>query len=237
MSDISENYKRVRERLEEAAFRADREPEDVKLVVVTKGQPLSSVKEVIEAGATIFGENYVEESTSKITALSNYPQISWHMIGHIQSRKAKRVCRWFDWVHSLDSLKLARRLNRFAAINDKILPVLMECNVSGETSKYGFRAWDETFWDKLHEEFDQIVGLPNLRINGLMTMAPFLPDAEDARPFFIKLKKLKEYLKGEYPTTSWDELSMGMSSDFEVAVEEGATLVRVGQAILGPRPK
>jgi pyridoxal phosphate enzyme (YggS family) len=159
------------------------------------------------------------------------------MIGHVQSRKAEEVVRHYDWLHSLDSLKLARRLDRFAAETGRRLPVLLECNVSGEESKSGWPASQPEAWDQLAPEVEEILGLNHLEVRGLMTMAPFLPDPEGARPFFRCLVRLRDWLASRYQQTRWDQLSMGMSADFEVAVQEGATLVRVGSAILGSRTK
>lgn len=236
LGKIPENYQRVLENIGRAAERSGRRPSDVRLVVVTKGHPIEAVRAVLEAGADCLGENYVEEAVDKILAISTEDRVEWHMIGHVQSRKASLVCEHFAWVHSLDSLKLARRLDHFAGELGRRLPVLMECNVSGEQSKYGWSAWRKEDWSKLLPEFEQIVELPNLDVRGLMTMAPFLPDPEGARPYFERLRYLQDYLADRFPETKWDHLSMGMSGDYEVAVEEGATLVRIGTAILGPRP-
>jgi pyridoxal phosphate enzyme (YggS family) len=158
------------------------------------------------------------------------------MIGHIQSRKAKAVCQSFDYTHSLDSLKLANRLDRFAAEEGRSLPVLLECNVSGEESKTGWPAWQEAEWGNLAEALAPLFDLTHLQMHGLMTMPPFFEDAERARPYFQRLRRLRDFLAERYPGADWSELSMGMSADFQVAVEEGATLVRVGTAIVGPRP-
>jgi pyridoxal phosphate enzyme (YggS family) len=192
---------------------------------------------VAAAGAHRLGENYVEEGIAKIEALAGLTGIEWHMIGHIQSRKAQPVSEYFHWVHSLDSLKLARRLDRFSGEAHRKIPALLECNVSAEESKFGLPAAREQDWERLLPEIEAILGLPNLQVCGLMTMAPFLPDAEAARPFFRRLRGLRDFLAGRFPGSNWTELSMGMSGDFEIAVQEGATLVRVGQAILGPRPE
>ena len=181
------------------------------------------------------GENYAEEGASKKLALDNPPDLAWHMIGHVQSRKAGLVASHFDWVHSLDSLKLAERLNRVAGEQGRRIPVLLECNMSGEESKYGWQAWKESEWSILLEPFSQVLDLPAIEVRGLMTMAPFLPDPEGARPYFQGLKRLQGYLADRLPGTDWSELSMGMSADYEVAVEEGATLVRIGTAITGSR--
>jgi pyridoxal phosphate enzyme (YggS family) len=158
------------------------------------------------------------------------------MIGHVQSRKAKAVSQNFDWVQTVDSLKLARRLNRFAAESSRKLPVLLECNVSGEESKFGWAAWDELEWEQLVEEISPLRDLENLVLKGLMTMAPFFDEPEKARPYFQRLCKLRDFLAGRFPKQEWDQLSMGMSGDYEIAVEEGATLVRIGTAIMGTRP-
>ncbi len=239
---IRENYELVLARIEEAACSAGRAPQDVRLVVVTKGHPLETVQAAIEAGATCLGENYAEEAIPKIEAISGHPEVEWHMIGHIQSRKARLVCGYFHRVHSLDSLRLAQRLDQ--GMREQIagpllpgrrLPGLIECNVSGEESKFGFPAWQEEAWPRLLVEMGEIARLPYLEIRGLMTMAPFLPEAEAARPYFQRLRRLQEFLSRELPFIDWSELSMGMSADYEIAIQEGATWVRIGTAILGPR--
>ena len=231
---IQRNYFNIMERIDQAARVVDRELK-VRLVVVTKGQPLEKIRVVLDVGARDLGENYVEEGLSKISALEDPPQISWHMIGHLQSRKASQACARFAWIHSLDSLKLAKRLSHFAGEYDRKLPVLLECNVSGETNKFGFLASQEESWDQLLPEVAEIIQLPNLKVCGLMTMAPYSPSPEDARPYFKHLRRLRDYFKIQFPGGAWDVLSMGMSMDFEVAIQEGATVVRVGEAILGKR--
>jgi pyridoxal phosphate enzyme (YggS family) len=233
--EIKHRYQNVLERMEAAARRVGRSPADVRLVVVTKTHTVELIRTVLEAGAFHLGENYAEEAVSKKMALEGTPGITWHMIGHVQSRKAAMVAEHFDWVHSLDSLKLANRLNRFASEQGRRIPVLLECNVSGEESKFGWPAWQEAYWDTLLEPFAQILELPALDVRGLMTMAPFLADSEQARPYFRRLKHLQGYLINRFPDVDWPELSMGMSADYEVAIEEGATWIRVGTAIIGPR--
>jgi len=234
--NIRANFQRVRERICQVAHACGRNPDEVRLVVVTKGHPLDRIQQVLEAGATLLGENYVEEAVGKIQALAGQP-VEWHMIGHVQSRKAKAVCEYFSCLHSLDSRKLALRLDRFAGELGRRLPVLLECNVSGEASKFGLPAWDPTKWTDLQQDVGAIVALSGLEVKGLMTMAPFLDDPEDARPYFQLLRRLCDALAERFPQVQWDELSMGMSADFEVAIQEGATLVRIGTAILGPRPR
>lgn len=233
---IEENYRGVLDRIASAARSVDREPDSVRLVVVTKGHPVERVQAVAEAGALLLGENYVEEAQPKIDALADLGGIQWHMIGHIQSRKAKPVAENFDCVHSLDRMKIARRLDRFSAEINRRLPVLLELNVSGEESKYGWPAWDEEKVRELLGVVGKILAFPCLQVRGLMTMAPFLPDPDAARPYFKRLRRIQKVLIEAYPHTDWRELSMGMSADFEVAIQEGATIVRIGTAILGERP-
>ncbi|HZD55099.1 MAG TPA: YggS family pyridoxal phosphate-dependent enzyme [Anaerolineales bacterium] len=234
---IEHNFQQVMERIAAAARSAGRDSEDVRLVVVTKAHPLEVAEAAVEIGARRLGENYIEEATPKINALAGRPEVEWHMIGHIQSRKAQAVVESFDYVHSLDSLKLARRLDRFAGENERLLPVLLELNVSGEESKFGWPAWDDEKAAALLPEIEQIQELDHIRIQGLMTMAPFLPDPEQTRPYFRRLRQIQASLARHFPDTNWGELSMGMSADFEVAVQEGATIVRIGTAILGERPE
>lgn len=234
-SEIKDNYERVIARIQQAAKRSGRSPDAVKLVVVTKKQPLEVILPVIEAGARCLGENYAEEAVPKIQALSAQEGIEWHMIGHVQSRKSNLVSEHFSYLHSLDSLKLAARLDHFAGLSRRRLPCLLECNVSGEESKFGFPAWRETEWESLLLEFRQIACFPNLELRGLMTMAPYYEVADKARPNFRLLARLSEFLHKNMPDQDWSELSMGMSGDFEVAIEEGATWVRIGTSILGSR--
>jgi PLP dependent protein len=233
---IRENLKHVNERIEIAARSAHRDPADVRLVVVTKAQPIEIVQAAVTAGATRLGENYAEEASAKMEALGRPTGVEWHMIGHVQSRKARLVCDSFHLIHSLDSLKLAERYEHFAALAGKELPVLLEVNLGGEETKYGWPAWKEEYWEDLPPLVKQISTYSHLQVKGLMTMPPLMPDSEEVRPYFRQLKRLQKYLSQTCPQVSWNELSMGTSADFEVAIQEGATYVRVGQAILGPRP-
>jgi pyridoxal phosphate enzyme (YggS family) len=236
VSGIRLRYEQVRDQIDAAARKAGRRPESVRLVVVTKTHPLEMIQAVLEAGIRDLGENYAEEAVEKIQAVGSVDGLCWHMIGHVQSRKADLVAQNFNFMHSLDSLKLANRLERFAAEAGRTLPVLLECNVGGEESKYGYPAFEQMQWQALAAEAQQIAQLPHLQIRGLMTMPPLYDDAEKTRPFFKKLRELRDYLSKQVPHAKWDELSMGTSADFTAAVEEGATLVRVGTAILGARP-
>jgi len=234
---INHNYQRVLERISAAAWEAGRDPNAVRLVVVTKGHSIETTRAVILAGARILGENYVEEALPKMEALSGEFDLEWHMVGHVQSRKARPVCEHFACVHSVESLKLAERMDRFAAELGKRLTLLLECNVSGEESKIGWKAWEEEGWSRLADEIAPILEIRHLNIQGLMTMPPFFADPEATRPYFRRLRRLQSFFATRFPEADWSELSMGMSADFEIAIQEGATLVRVGTAILGERPR
>ena len=232
---IQYNFHQVLERIGHTARRSGRDPEDIKLVVVTKGQPLEKIRAVLAAGAWRLCENYIEEAIPKIEELKQEAQVEWHMIGHIQSRKAGKVCEYFDWAHSLDSLKLAGRMDRFAKEFNRQIPIMLEFNVSGEETKSGYPAWDKSMWPGLVDEVEAIIEFQNLLMCGLMVMPPFDPDPETARPFFARGRDLRDYLCLHVPNFVGQELSMGMSNDFEIAVQEGATIVRIVQAILGER--
>lgn len=224
MSQITRNLEEVRKRLEAAARRAGRDPAGVKLVAVSKTVDVGRIREAADAGQKIFGENYLQEARAKIAALGEAP--SWHFIGHLQSNKAKAAVGLFELIHGVDRLKLAQALDAAAAQMGKVQEILLQVNLAGEESKSG--ASPEAAPALLRE----IARLPHLRVLGLMTMPPFLAP-EAVRPYFRALKELRDRLQldqGPLP-----ELSMGMSGDFEVAVEEGATLVRVGTAIFGER--
>jgi pyridoxal phosphate enzyme (YggS family) len=231
---IRERYLRVQAQIALAAQSAGRASNSVRLVVVTKTHPLEVVRATISAGVKILGENYAEEAVEKILSIGE-AGVEWHMIGHVQSRKANLVAQHFDMLHSLDSLKLAVRLDRFAAEAGRKLPILLECNVSGEESKFGFPAWDAAQQPSFKNVVEQILQLPNIEPRGLMTMPPLSDSAEASRPYFVRLRRLRDELEKAFPRTAWTELSMGTSVDYAVAVAENATLVRVGTAILGPR--
>ncbi|MBI3167955.1 MAG: YggS family pyridoxal phosphate-dependent enzyme [Chloroflexi bacterium] len=235
VNSIRERYLGTLDKIASAAKRSGRSPEAVKLVVVTKAQPVEVARAAIEAGAVILGENYAEEGVTKIQSLQNFSAVEWHMIGHVQSRKAPLVAEHFNFMHSLDSLKLAKRLDRSCGDAGRVLPVLLEFNVGGEESKGGWEAVDESRWATLTGEISEILVMPNLRVRGLMSMPPLGETAEFSRPYFQKLRRLRDFLVSQLPQADFSELSMGTSSDYEVAVEEGATFVRVGTAIVGPR--
>jgi pyridoxal phosphate enzyme (YggS family) len=239
---IAHNLAQVQERIAEAALRVGRDPTAITLVAVTKTHPVETVVAAYQAGVRHFGENRVEEGMTKIPivrdAIIGSPP-RWHMVGHVQSRKARAAVEHFDYVHSVDRLKIARRLSRFAQQARLTLPVLLECNVSGEETKFGFELerWkqDEARQEAFFATVEEILELPGLAARGLMTMAPFVADPETVRPVFASLRGLLDALRGRFPSGDWRHLSMGMTDDFEVAVEEGSTMVRIGRAIFGPR--
>lgn len=233
--NLKSNYHKVLERIHRAAESVGRVPADVNLVVVTKGHSLEVLQTVIEMGVHHIGENRVEEALPKMKALPAQTGVQWHMIGHVQSRKAKQVCEHFNNFHALDRMKLARRLDRFSGEIGRVLPVLLQFNVSGEGTKSGWLVDDENEWNSLLPEVADILDLHNLEVQGLMTMAPYSLTPEDSRPFFVRLAKLREFLASQFPEANWDQLSMGMSTDYEVGIQEGATYVRIGTAILGER--
>lgn len=236
VSQIKQNLAAVRSRMAAAAERSGRDAGDVRLVAVTKLQPIEVVQAGIQAGIQCFGENYPEEAEEKINSLSVGADVEWHMIGHIQSRKTDIVCRHFNMVHSLDRMKIARYLDRYCGDMGKVMPVLIEVNVSGEESKFGWQAWDESRWNELIPDFQELSQFENLQIRGLMSMPPFFADAETTRPFYQRLRRFQQYLRDELPEVDWHELSIGTSFDYEVAIEEGATMVRIGTEIFGHRP-
>lgn len=232
---IAQNFQKVLGCISKAARLAGRSPDAVNLVVVTKTHPVEIIKALIDAGARDFGENYAEEAETKIQTLLMQADLVWHMIGHVQSRKAVLVANHFHYLHSLDSLKLARRLSGITANNGKILPVLLQCNVSGEATKYGWPAWRDELWPQLIPVFQEILDLPGMEVQGLMTMAPYSEKPDDSRPYYSRLRHLRDFLRRSIPQANWRDLSMGMSTDYEVAIQEGATWLRIGQAILGAR--
>jgi len=267
METISARIDQVQERVAAAARRAGRAPAEVLLVGVTKTHPAEMITAALAAGLHDFGENRVQEAEPKIAALDRErANITWHLIGHLQSNKAKRAAGLFDLIHSVDSLHLAQVLSRTMGetrddqIRDKrqetrdeiasvqspvsrllspTLPVLLQVNVSGEASKEGFdlAGWEQcpTQLDAFLGQVEQILALPGLAVHGLMTIAPWGDDPEAARPTFRSVRRLRDALAQRFPAADWTALSMGMTDDFEVAIEEGATIVRVGRAIFGER--
>ncbi|MDD2904629.1 MAG: YggS family pyridoxal phosphate-dependent enzyme [Syntrophales bacterium] len=226
MSQIARNLEEVQARLTAAARRGGRDPAAVKLVAVSKTVDVGRIQEALAAGQKIFGENYLQEARTKIAALGAGP--SWHFIGHLQTNKARAAVELFQLIHSVDRLHLAQALEKAAARLDKVQEILVQVNLAGEASKSGAPP------EAVPELYRAIAGLPHLRVVGLMTMPPWFDDPEVVRPYFRALRELRDRLR-QLDLGPLPELSMGMSGDFEAAVEEGATLVRVGTAIFGQR--
>ncbi len=229
MSEIGERLAQVHARIAAAARRAGRDPASITLVAVSKTVPPDRIKDAVAAGVAVLGENRVQEARDKIEALGRLAQ--WHLVGHLQTNKAKLAVQLFDVIHSLDSLKLARELDKHARALGKQIPCLVEVNQGGELTKSGLTEADAL------PLLRDAAGLTGIEILGLMSVPPFLEDPEDVRPFFRRLRALRdEAVAAGIPGIRMDHLSMGMSHDFEVAIEEGATMVRIGTAIFGPRP-
>jgi pyridoxal phosphate enzyme (YggS family) len=231
---IAENIASTRERIAVAARRAGRTREEITLMAVSKAFPPELIREAYGAGIRVFGENRVQEFAGKAGAVRDLADAEWHLIGHLQSNKAAKAVELFSAVDSVDSVRLAERLNGFAEVTSKTLPVLIEINVGGEEAKSGVAPGSE--------ELEQILlGAPqwkNLSIRGLMTVPPYTQDPEDARAYFRQLREIRDGIAARHlPSVSMEVLSMGMSHDFEVAIEEGSTCVRVGTAIFGERAK
>jgi len=226
MSAIAENLERVREQIAEAARKAGRAMDDVELVAISKTHDAARVREAIEAGQTLFGESRVQEARVKIPDLPS--NLRWHFVGHLQKNKIRHALPLFEMIHSVDSLALAQDIERIAEEEGSHPRVLLEVNVAGEGSKFGFAP------DRLRAEMESLLALPRLSILGLMTIPPIADEAEESRKFFVHLRELRDSLQSEF-RVDLATLSMGMTQDYAVAVEEGATLVRVGTAIFGER--
>ncbi len=227
MDVIRTNVRKVREAVEKAAKGAGRNPDEIRLLAASKTVDLERIRAAIEAGITLIGENYVQEAKKKIGAVEK--SVSWHFIGHLQRNKARDAVKLFDMIQSVDSIALAEELSKRAGRVEREIEVLVEVNLSGETSKWGVKA------EEIAVLVHGIKGLANLSFRGLMTMPPFFDDPEASRPYFVRLRTLAEKIVRDGVCSGPLELSMGMSNDFPVAIEEGATLVRVGTAIFGPR--
>jgi pyridoxal phosphate enzyme (YggS family) len=232
---IAENLGRVRAQIETAARRAGRSPDEITLVAVSKSFPVEAVLEAWRAGAREIGENRVEEASEKIPAVNRQvadDKIRWHLIGHLQRRKAREAIALFDVVQSVDTLRLAETMNRHAAAAGKQVPILLQVNIANDPQKFGFAPEPRAVFLR---EVEKITALPNLRVQGLMTIGPLVAAAEQARPSFRALRLLRDELVRQFPNAEWQELSMGMTDDYAVAIEEGATIVRIGRAIFGQR--
>lgn len=228
MNSIAENMERVREKIAHAAAKSGRSAGDVDLVAISKTHQAEKVREAIEAGQTLFGENKVQEARVKIPELPSNTR--WHFVGHLQKNKIRHALPLFELIHSVDSLALAQDVNRIAEEDGLHPRVLLEVNVAGEGSKFGFQP------DKLRAEMESLLALPRLSILGLMCIPPIADEAEASRKYFVVLRELRDRVQTEFHV-DLAQLSMGMTQDFAVAVEEGATLVRVGTAIFGERSR
>jgi hypothetical protein len=231
---VAENIERVLQRMESAARRATRDPHQITLMAVSKTFPPERIREAHAAGLRVFGENRVQEFVAKAGALRDLPDAQWHLIGHLQSNKAAKAAELFNAVDSVDSVRLAERLNTAALTAGKTLPVLIEINVGGEEAKSGVAPTAR----ELEPILAAAPAWSNLRVRGLMTVPPYADDPESARPFFRRLREIRDQIAARnLAGVLMDVLSMGMSHDFEVAIEEGSTCVRVGTAIFGERTK
>jgi PLP dependent protein len=229
MGTVADNLSAVQERIAKAAARSGRDPEGVTLVAVTKTVPVGHIREAIEAGQRVFGENRVQEAQAKVQELGR--GVQWHLIGHLQRNKVKFVCDLFDVIHSVDSFPLAQDINARAARHSMVMPILIQVNIGDETTKSGVDASETLALVR------RVATLPHVAVKGLMCVPPAVEIVEHARPYFVQLRTLAAQIERErLPNVAMAELSMGMSHDFEVAIEEGATMVRVGSAIFGPRP-
>ena len=228
MSELQENLTRIRSRIDQACERSGRQPDSVRLMAVSKNQPPERVAEAASAGLTLFGENRIQEAKVKIPLCPG--QLEWHFIGHLQSNKSRDAVSLFQVVQGMDSLALAEELQKQAIKQARSLPILLEVNVAGESSKFG---WNP---DRLLAELLQLNALNRLEVHGLMTIAPYAVDPEQVRPIFRRLRELRDRCT-DLMGAPIPVLSMGMSGDLEVAIEEGATLVRVGTALFGERPR
>jgi hypothetical protein len=229
---IAENIARITQRMAVAAHRADRKPEEIALMAVSKTFPADSIREAYGAGLRLFGESRVQEFSGKMESLQDLKDIAWHMIGHLQANKAAKAAELFGGVDSVDSVRLARRLNAGAEEANKKLPILIEINIGGEEAKSGLAPESA----ELDELFRASPELSHLQIRGLMTVPPFRDRAEETRPYFRRLRELRAHIASRnFPQVEMSVLSMGMSHDFEIAIEEGSTCVRVGTAIFGER--
>ncbi len=228
MPSIAENLERVREQIAQAATKSGRSIEDVDLIAISKTHEAAKVREAIDAGQTLFGESKVQEARVKIPDLPSHTR--WHFVGHLQKNKIRHALPLFELIHSVDSLALAQDINRIAEEEGLHPRILLELNVAGEGSKFGFTA------EKLHADMETLLGLPRLSILGLMCIPPIADEAEASRKYFVQLREERDRLQTEF-RVDLAQLSMGMTQDYAIAVEEGATLVRVGTAIFGERTK
>ncbi|MGM0501172.1 MAG: YggS family pyridoxal phosphate-dependent enzyme [Bacillota bacterium] len=227
--NVKERLTEVQNRIKAAAERANRNPDEIKLIAVSKNQDLAKIEKLQEEGISDFGESRVQELRDRY---EQFPDVTWHMIGHLQRNKVKYLARMerCQLIHSLDSLRLAKKINKRAGMENRVMNALVQINIAEDDNKYGLAPAE------VIDYLNQVANFDNLKIKGLMTIIPYVENAETARPYFKKMKKLAEQVKeAQIATIDMDELSMGMSNDFEVAIEEGATMVRIGRTLFGSR--
>lgn len=225
---IADNLASIEQRITAACDRAERDRSSVLLLAVSKGMPPEMIREAADCGLRVFGESKVQEAKAKISLCPG--RLRWQMIGHLQSNKCRDAVHYFELIQSVDSLPLAQEINKCADKQAKTMPILLEVNLAGESTKFGFKAGE------VLAELEAINALPRIEVHGLMMIAPWTPDAEKVRPLFRRLRELKTECEQQLGA-SLPHLSMGMSGDFEVAIEEGATIVRVGTSLFGARPR
>lgn len=230
MTSIAQNIQSIQARIALAAASCGRPPEDVALLVISKTFPRDRIAQAVAAGMRRFGENRVQEAETKIPFMDGTPRLEWHLVGHLQSNKARRAVELFDVIHSLDSIRLAARLSQASLEIGKITSVLLQVDLGGEATKFGAPP------DEVRPIVEAVADFKGIRLDGLMTVPPFCEDPEDVRPYFRQLRQLEQALEAQHPgCLGQRHLSMGMSHDFEVAIQEGATIVRIGTSIFGTR--
>jgi PLP dependent protein len=224
MGTVKDNLETINKKIKEAALKVNRDPQEIKLVAVTKTATLEQIKEAINEGVKIIGENKVQEATEKYQVLTT--EVKWHLIGHLQTNKVKYAVEIFDLIHSVDSIKLAKEIDNRSVQFKKIIDVLIEVNISGEETKYGYNP------EKVEAFLKEISEFSGIRVRGLMTIAPISKNKEEVRPYFRRLRELSERIRDKnIKNIKMDYLSMGMTDDFEIAIEEGANMVRIGRGI------
>lgn len=226
MGTVKDNLETINKKIKEAALKVNRDPQEIKLVAVTKTATLEQIKEAINEGVKIIGENKVQEAKGKYQVLTK--EVKWHLIGHLQTNKVKYAVEIFDLIHSVDSIKLAKEIDKRSVQFKKTIDVLIEVNISGEETKYGYNP------EKVEAFLKEISEFSGIRIRGLMTIAPISKNKEEVRPYFRRLRELSERIRDKnIKNIKMDYLSMGMTDDFEIAIEEGANMVRIGRGIFG----
>jgi pyridoxal phosphate enzyme (YggS family) len=234
-SEIKHRLEEIQLEIERACQKSGRSIKEVQILAISKKQSVEVIRAAYDLGIHSFGESYLQEAQEKMELLADLPDLHWEMVGHIQSRKAKDVAKSFDRIHSLDSIKLADLLSKHRPDNLDLLEAYLEVNLAGEASKGGFLAKDQRDWEALFPIVERVSGLSGVKLVGLMAMPPLFEDPEEVRPYFVKLRELRDVLNKTFPDLTLNKLSAGTSSDFGIAIEEGATVIRIGERLLGPR--